>query len=148
MPARSPHPPQVGIQFRDGGACGKLVSSTSLPSPPRSPVPVMLSRRTPAQRVSPPRFILHLPSEPNASGRREVEAPPPSPRPTVFAAAPSRDARPRPRVSYTCVRVTDTPDRGFRGTLARQTHAGRDQLDASKMNQIMTKVPIKHHFDF
>lgn len=26
--ARSPHPPQVGIQFHDGGACGKQASST------------------------------------------------------------------------------------------------------------------------
>lgn len=137
MPARSPHPPQVGIQFRDGGACGKLVSSTS------PPLLLLLFRR--CLPADPPARSARLPSplhpSPSARakcvrGRREVEAPPPSPRPTVSAAAPSRDARPRPRVSYAWVRVTDAPDGAFRETLARRrTHAGRDQLDASKMSQ-------------
>lgn len=43
VPARSPHPPQVGIQFGDGGACGKLVSSTRLPSPLPPPPPLSCS---------------------------------------------------------------------------------------------------------
>lgn len=94
VPARSPHPPQVGIQFGDGGACGKLVSSTRLPSPlpppPPSPVPVMLPRRPPGSAS------LSSPLHPSpsvgakcvwASGSRSPAGP------TVFSAAPSRDAR-------------------------------------------------------
>lgn len=71
--ARSPHPPQVGLELGDGGACGKLVSSASPPPPsllscsgdtfPADPGSARLSSR------------LHpSPSEPNATGRREVEA--------------------------------------------------------------------------
>lgn len=57
--ARSPHPPQVGLELGDGGACGKLVSSASPPSlPPSSPARVILSPLTPAQRASPPGSIL------------------------------------------------------------------------------------------
>lgn len=52
--ARSPHPPQVGIQFHDGGACGKWASSTL--DSARAVSPSSLSSSCcclPAQCVSP-----------------------------------------------------------------------------------------------
>lgn len=98
VPTRSPHPPQVGIQFGDGGACGKLVSSTSA-SPP--PVPVRLSRRARLSAPAPPAPSFTVRAKCDwASGSR---SPPPSARPTVLTAAASRDARRRAYV-YECAR--------------------------------------------
>lgn len=119
--ARSPHPPQVGIQFGDGGARGKRVSSTSAPA--------LLSRcHFPAEPGS---VRLSSPFHPStvrakcdcASGSR---SPPPSARPTALPAAASRDARWRACVCV-CAR-----DRRWIPRCLCSRYTRRDEHDASR----------------